>query len=48
MMRYASLALLATVAGCPESSHDNPAVLWLAPFMSETRVQLVESEPSPY
>jgi hypothetical protein len=40
-------ALLLLLAGCP-GPDANPAVLWLAPDMSETRVKLVDSEPNPY
>ena len=47
MKRIAPLVLTA-LAACPSTPSGNPDVLWLAPFMSETRVQLVESEPPPY
>jgi hypothetical protein len=45
-LALASLAALAT--GCPSSPSGNASVLWLAPYMSETRVQLVDAEPEPY
>jgi hypothetical protein len=41
-------ALLVVLSACPSSDDGNPAVLWLAPDMAETRVKLVESEPPPY
>jgi hypothetical protein len=48
MKRIAPLAVVA-LAACPSNPPSgNPDVLWLAPFMSETRVQLVDSEPPPY
>jgi hypothetical protein len=40
------LGLLA-LPGCP-SPDGNPAVLWLALDMVETRVKLVDSEPPPF
>lgn len=49
MMRVSPLVLLVAVAGCPDNnSSGNPSVLWLAPFMAETQVQLVDTEPAPY
>jgi hypothetical protein len=42
---FTPLALL-VVAGCPSDS--NAPVLFLAPDMAETRVKLVESEPTPF
>ncbi|HEY0193789.1 MAG TPA: hypothetical protein VGC42_21885 [Kofleriaceae bacterium] len=45
------LGLLAQ-AGCGDggsgNSGGNPAALWLAPDMMETRIKLVEQEPVPF
>ena len=40
------LALL--LAGCPSEPSGNPGTLWLGPYQSETRVELVDHEPDPY
>jgi hypothetical protein len=49
MIRAASVASLVVLAGCPDNSpKGNAPILWLAPYMSETRVQLVDSEPPAY
>jgi hypothetical protein len=49
MIRAASIASVALLAACPDNSpKGNPPILWLAPYMSETKVQLVGSEPEPY
>ncbi|MFT3699205.1 MAG: hypothetical protein QM831_39020 [Kofleriaceae bacterium] len=43
------LPLLALVAcGDDSTGGGNPSVLWLAPFMSETEVQLQPTEPPPF
>ena len=40
---------LVVLAACPDNSpKGNASVLWLAPYMSETQVQLVDTEPGPY
>jgi hypothetical protein len=49
MIRAVSIASLAMLAACPDNSpKGNAPILWLAPYMSETRVQLVGSEPTAY
>ena len=41
--------LLAIVlAGCPSEPSGNPDTLWLAPYQSETRVELIDHEPDPF
>jgi hypothetical protein len=45
----APVALLGVFAACPDNApKGNAPILWLAPYMSETRVQLVDSEPPAY
>ena len=46
-MKYAPLAMIAVLAGCP-SDDGNPAKLWFAPNGSETELKLQDSEPSPW
>lgn len=46
-MKYAPLALLAVLAGCPDDPPENPPRLWLALYLNETMVQLIDEEP-PY
>ena len=41
------LASLGASAGCPGPA-ENPARLWLAPDMMETRVKLIDHEPNPF
>jgi hypothetical protein len=49
MIRAASIASLVVLAACPDNSQKgNAPILWLAPYMSETQVQLVASEPTAY
>ena len=45
-MRYAPLAMLAVLAGCP--SDGNPSTLWFAPDQVETRLKLQDEEPRPW
>lgn len=45
--RFATLAALAFVTGCP-SDEQNPPVLWLALDGRETDVRLIDEEPEPY
>lgn len=40
--------LLGLLLGCPSSGDSNPATLWLANDMVETRVKLVDVEPEPF
>ena len=47
-MKYAPLMLL-VLSACPgDDGNGNATTLWLAPDGAETRVKLVESEPTPY
>ena len=40
--------LLVVLAACPGDDASNPSQLWLAPDMAETRVKLVDKEPTPF
>jgi hypothetical protein len=42
------LGLLVGCGGGGGGSSDNPAMLWLANDMVETRVKLVDAEPPPF
>ena len=46
-MKYAPLAILAMLAGCP-SDDGNPSKLYFAPNGSETQLKLQEEEPDPW
>ena len=46
-MKLAPVAVL-LLAACPSDPPGNPKVLWLAPYMAETMVQLVDTEPPPF
>lgn len=46
-MKYAPLAMLVVLAGCP-SDDGNPSRLYFAPNGSETELKLQDSEPSPW
>jgi hypothetical protein len=46
MKSYVVAPLLAMLAGCPSDPDTNAPTLWLAPDGVETRVRLVESEPT--
>ena len=41
------IAVLTVLAGCP-TSHENPPTLWLAPDQAETKVKLIDHEPTPF
>ncbi len=47
-MKHAPIALVVLLAGCPSDPTGNPSVLWLAPYMAETAVQLIDHEPPPF
>ena len=47
-MKYAPLAMIALLAGCPSDDDGNPSKLWFAPNGSETELKLQDSEPSPW
>ncbi len=42
------LGLLVSSCGDDGGSTGNPAMLWLAPDMMETRVKLIDHEPTPF
>ena len=46
-MRYAPLAMLVVLAGCP-GDDGNPDKLYFAPDGSETQLKLQDEEPSPW
>ncbi len=48
ILAIAPVLVLAASCGDDGGAASNPAVLWLAPFMSETEVQLQAAEPPPF
>ena len=47
-MKYAPLAMLALLAGCPSDDDGNPSKLYFAPDGSETELKLQDEEPNPW
>ena len=39
--------LACVLAGCP-NNNNNPGQLWLSPLQMETKVQLIDHEPTPF
>jgi hypothetical protein len=47
-MRYAPLAVLALLAGCPSDDDGNPDKLYFAPDGAETELKLQDEQPNPW